>query len=423
MKLVDLCEFYSERGGGVRSYLTQLGAVGSALGHQVTIVAPGPKDEILELGGAKVVRYWAPPMPYDASYHMPWRLDLMRRILRDEAPDVVQASSPFIPAWIAATSRAKVRSYIYHSDPIGCYIGPLVSRLPSRSLGRALHGAATSWMRRLCNSMDATIVAGPWLSSELGAWGCKRVHVVPFGIRHDDFGPQLRDETLRDKLLGRWAAHPEARVVVIAGRMAYDKQQSRLLEAVRLLSARRPLGLLVIGDGPERQRLERMARRLDTVTFRPFIHDRREYARLLATADVLLHGSVAETYGFVLVEALASGTPIVVPCAGAAAALAPPEASELYPPDAEAPAIAQALERMLDRSGAITSASASAAARRQPHHDDHFRELFALYASLLGRRTKSTIGHVPVLNDVPIASSQSALHDLTRLSPFAHSTS
>ena len=81
MKIVDLCEFYSERGGGVRSYLNRQGKAARARGHELVVVAPGPADAVSDDEGGKVIRYRAPKMPYDPTYHVPWRPDVMRRVL------------------------------------------------------------------------------------------------------------------------------------------------------------------------------------------------------------------------------------------------------------------------------------------------------------------------------------------------------
>ena len=112
MRILDLCEFYSERGGGVRSYLDKLTKAASLHDHEVVVVAPGPRDEETHDGNSRLIRYAAPPMPYDPTYHVPWRLDRMRSIVQRQQPDVMQVSSPFIPALVAATlKQVPVRAY------------------------------------------------------------------------------------------------------------------------------------------------------------------------------------------------------------------------------------------------------------------------------------------------------------------------
>ena len=85
MKVVDVTEFYSERGGGVRSYLEGKQHILCQLGHQSLLLAPGPPsgstDHLRRLGG--------PPLPYDPTYHLLWRPDKVREAIAAERPTVV----------------------------------------------------------------------------------------------------------------------------------------------------------------------------------------------------------------------------------------------------------------------------------------------------------------------------------------------
>jgi alpha-1,6-mannosyltransferase len=388
MKILDLCEFYSERGGGVRSYLNALGRAAARHGHELIVVAPGPRDEDATHEGMRLIRYAAPSMPYDPSYSIPWGIECMRDVARREQPEILQTSSPFVPALVAGTvRRAPVRAYVHHSDPIGCYLSYPNTRLLPECLTRPLSVAAWSYLRGVATMCDVTVVAGDWLEQELTQRGLPRVKTVRFGIEHARFGAHRRDAALRAELLGPLAVDLDARLVLIAGRLAIDKRQRELVRAVRVSAERRPLALVVLGDGPERARVLREAHGL-RVTHVPFTRDRDEYARLLASADVLLHGSRSETYGFVLVEALASGTPIVVPQAGGAGALAGAEFAETYPPRANAAQIAAGLDRALDRLGPDTHSAAQAAAASHPSFDDHFVALFELYRDLYAKSSR-----------------------------------
>jgi alpha-1,6-mannosyltransferase len=387
MKILDLCEFYSERGGGVRSYLTKLTAGAGPRGHEVVVVAPGPRDETVESDGARVVRYAAPRMPYDPTYHWPWRVDRMHAIVREERPDVLQVSSPFVPAVVATTLRdVPVRSYVYHSDPIGCYLEYNARRYLPRGIAEVAVAPAWAWMRTICRSCDVTIVAGHWLEDFLKKRGCERVTTVPFGISHSEFGPERRDEALRRELMGTLADDPDAKLLLITGRLAVDKRQRLLLAAVKQLARKRPLALVVLGDGPERERMEREAQGMPAATFLSFTRDRAHYAAVLASVDALIHGSRCETYGFVLAETLASGTPMVVPDAGGATAMAPDECAETYDPLANEKEIAASIDRLLARPQAELSRAAVATAAEHPTMEDHFDELFNLYERLVERR-------------------------------------
>lgn len=356
------------------------------LGHEIVVVAPGPRDEVTTEGkSGRVIRYAAPRMPYDPTYHWPWRVDRMRAIVREERPDVVQVSSPYIPAAVAATLRqVPVRSYVYHSDPIGCYVTRFARTLPSPLLSRVVMEGAWTWMRSVCNAGDVTVVAGHWLEEQLRQKGCRNARAVPFGIRHADFGPDREDPALRRELLGPHADDPEAVLFLIAGRLAYDKRQAMVTDGIQAFAraSGRPVALCVLGTGPALDDIKDKAKGLPA-TFLPFTKDRAQYAAILASVDALVHGSMCETYGFVLAETLASGTPVVAPDEGGAAALAVKSCAEQYPAHDGAAAIASAIDRLLARPRDVLSAAAVDMAATQPPAEQHFIDLFELYAELL----------------------------------------
>ena len=101
LKIVDVTEFYSERGGGVRSHLTTRGQVLSERGHGHLVIAPGPRDEDAPSTSmvappatrARVVRIRGAPVPYDGTYHLLARFDKVRARVRFGAAR--RARSPF----------------------------------------------------------------------------------------------------------------------------------------------------------------------------------------------------------------------------------------------------------------------------------------------------------------------------------------
>ncbi len=391
MKILDLGEFYSERGGGVRSYLNAMLSATHQRGHELIVVAPGPEDRDERVEGGRIVRYRAPHMPYDSTYHVPFRVDVMRRIVREVAPDVLQLSSPLLP-WVAARRlQVPVSSYVYHSDPIGAYFEPAAEGYLPAFAGRALLAASWAWMRTVCRGVDVTVVAGQWLGEALKQRGVDNAIAIPFGIEHERFGPERSQSNkranVREELLARFDRPEEARLVVMAGRLAIEKRQALIVEAVGHLAKRRPVALLVLGDGPERARLQDLASRLVPVhRFLPFTKSREEYAEVLASADALAHGSRCETYGFVLVEALASGTPLLVPDQGGAAHAGDESCCVAYPRRANAREVADALDELLSRPREAMRAAAVRAARRHPSKLGHFDRLFEVYADRLTRR-------------------------------------
>ncbi len=398
MKIVDLTEFWSERGGGVRTYLTHLLREGPVRGHEVTVVTAGPRDETTRVEGGELVRVRGPRQPYDRTYHALWRVGRALDAVRARRPDVVQASSPFLAAWaVARLSEVPIRALVAHADLAGQYLRPALELLVARPSERAIRPAWSYWAA-LGRRFDTTIVAGAWMADPMREAGCPRVTIVPFGFERAGLGRAHADPALRRELLGADADRPDATLLTVACRLAFEKRVGLVIDAVRVLARERPVALAILGDGPERARLEKRARGAN-VHFLGFRKDegRRFYAKVLATADAFVHGSASETFGFGLCEALASGTPIVVADIGAAAHQGDERCREIYAAYDGPEAVAAAVSRLLVRPRAETRAAAARWGDGVPTLGQHFDLLFAHYERMLAERsglpgTRSAVG-------------------------------
>ncbi len=388
MKIVDITEFYSERGGGIRSHLTDRARFLAANGHRHVVIAPGPRDEdgaavpvCVGEGRSRLVRFAGPCQPYDRTYHLLHRFPRIRQRVRSETPDVLEAHSPYMAtAAVVASGRqaARLKTAFWHSDHIAVYLEPLLARCFGTR--RALE--AVQPMRRairvLLAPYDATFAASQQQADRLRAAGVRRVVHAPFGVDKQTFRPSAR----RDDWRRRWlhGASDGAALLVGVGRFAIEKRWDVVIDAFARLRARRQATLVLIGDGPERSRLERRAP--PGVHFAGFERDRANLATALASADVLVHAAPAETFGLSIAEAVACGLPIVVPDAGAAPEHADPACSAVYrsvDPEACAAAIAGLLGVAPDDlRGRALDASA-----RVPTTEDHFARVVGTYDELL----------------------------------------
>lgn len=386
MKVVDVTEFWSERGGGVRSYLTSKARGLTSLGVEHRVFASGPRSEEsrLEAGEnatSRLVRFAGPALPYDPTYHLFTRIGAVRERLRRELPDVLEIHSPQLAALAALSAPEhafRVRTLVWHSDFIDTYLSPEIAVRSSQRVARAVTAPLWSWVRAIAARCSATLVASTFQASKLRGHGVPRVTEMPFGVDTSVFRPEARDPSFRARFLGTRPAS----LLVSVGRLAAEKRTDVLLEGFRGLRARRDAVLLVYGDGPERARLEASARDLPDVVFQGFERNRAELSRALASADVLVHAGPFETFGLVVAEASACATPVVVCSDGAAGELAAPDCSEKYAA-CDAQAFAAAVERLLARDRTELATRARSAASRVLSVDQHFRELLALYRALL----------------------------------------
>ncbi len=389
MKIVDVAEFYAEQGGGVRTYINQKLAAGARAGHEVVIVAPGPEDGEEERLGGRIVWVKGPPLPPDPRYYVLWREKEVHRILDRERPDVVEGSSPWTGGWFVARWPGRaVKTFIFHQDPVAVYPQTFLGHVLGAERVDKLFGWYWAYLRRLSRHMDATVVSGYWLADKLRRFELARPEAVPFGIDKAAFSPAQRSEARRQELLAACGVPPEGKLLVNVSRFHPEKRLGTVLEGFARAAEREPLGLVVYGDGPLRAWMARRTRGMKGVLLAGYTKDREELATTLASADAMVHGSAAETYGLVVAEAICSGLPVVVPDAGGAADLAGPDYAERYPPG-EPEALRAAIVRLLGRDPEALRAGCARAAREKiGTMDDHFEGLFALYEQLVAEKRR-----------------------------------
>jgi alpha-1,6-mannosyltransferase len=399
VKVLNVTEFYSERGGGVRSHLTLKGQVSCQLGHEHVVVAPGPIDEDERLGEQRVIRIAGPALPYDPTYHLLWRVDKVRSIVKREAPDVLEIDSPYAAAASCLSVPREwfgVRTFVWHSDFIDTYLqSALVERAGvSRTTASAVLEPLWAMVRSIASRCDATLVAAEWIEAKLKGHGLPRVVRVPFGIERSAFSPSRRSEEVRRSLLGD---RKDAAILLGVGRLAFEKRWDVVLDAFDAVQRETPCVLVLFGDGPERDALSARARATNLdVRLVGFETDRVKLAAALASADLLVHGCPYETFGFAVAEAMSSGLPAVVPDAGGAGELAGDAWSARYVAgDAAscAGAIRAMLTRVAGRDGDRVRAGAASAASRLPTVRQQFEATYEAYRGLLAERgARSPVG-------------------------------
>ena len=163
---------------------------------------------------------------------------------------------------------------------------------------------------------DVVVCANSHLSQRLRSGGVTNVETIPMGVEGGIFSPMLRSPELRTETLANLGLDANALLLIGVGRFSAEKRWETVMRAVGAYAKRRPVGLILVGDGPKRARLEGVAKQIDHVAVVPRFSDRDELARLVASADALVHGCEAETFCLVAAEARASGIPLIVPDSG-----------------------------------------------------------------------------------------------------------
>ncbi len=241
-------------------------------------------------------------------------------------------------------------------------------------------------------TIDAWVAPLPWLARQVRERTTldeRRIRVIPHGVDLGRFRDRARSREQARETLG---LPPSVLVAGTVGRYDRGKGQEHLVRAVALLR-REGLDLhaLLVGEDTrdERQgygdRLARIAAEEgvpDRVHFRPFRADVETAYRAL---DIFVLTSLAETYGLVTIEAMASGLPVVGTASGGTPEIVEDGATGLLVPPADPAALARALAAFArdERLRRDYGSRACAAAERFSHHRQ-CDQVEALIASLAG---------------------------------------
>lgn len=379
MRIVDVSEFYSGR-SGVYTYVERKFAAAARHGHHLTVIAPGGEDRTERRDGGEVMWVRAPYLPLDRNYRMFWSAEPVWRAIDAAAPDLVEGSSPWRGGWLAGHWPGKAaRAFVFHQDFVAGYPHTFLGGMMTRPAIDRLFMPYWRYLRRLSARFDATVTGGAWLARRLDAFGVHRPHAVPFGVSPGVFSPARRNENLRRQLLARCGIAGDGKLLLAVGRLHPEKRHRTILKAFALAREKQPMGLVILGDGLRRKAVEARASRIGHVHMAGAVTDRDLLADIYASADVLVHGSAAETYGFAVGEAMLSGLPVVVPDHGGAPDLASHGPSRIYK-TGDAVSCSAAVLDLLAAKGPFAPAVGIGSL------DDHFAGLFAFYETLVGRR-------------------------------------
>jgi phosphatidylinositol alpha 1,6-mannosyltransferase len=197
------------------------------------------------------------------------------------------------------------------------------------------------------------------------------------GVDTELFSPARRDDGLRERLLDGGGP-----LILSVGRLSQEKRIGVLLDAFARLSRTRPSArLVVVGEGPARRELERTAP-AGTV----FVGEARglELAALYAGADLFCFPSTTDTFGQVLLEAGASGLPVVAAAAGGALELVSHGTTGLLVAPEDPGRLAAALLELVESpSRRAAYGSAGLAAARTRTWDAAIAQLCGVYCRVL----------------------------------------
>lgn len=310
----------------------------TAGGDEALMIAPAGGRT--SYAGVPVVGVRGVPLPLypDGDGYPPKRVALpgpqLHRALRRYQPDVVHVVQPVLLGVGAVAFARRDRVPL-----VASYHAHLPSYARLYRLGWA-ESAGWRYLRGLHNCAAVNLATSSATIELLRDHGIERLALWPYGVQLERFGPAWSCAEWRRRLSGD---RPDSLVLLYVGRLAREKTIERLREA---LDTGREVTLAIVGDGPIRAELQREF--AGTATTFLGLLEGDDLARAYASADVLVLPSQTETLGMVVLEAHASGLPVIAADSPAARELVHDELDGLCYDPSRRGSLAAAVRRLAD---------------------------------------------------------------------------
>ncbi|MGH3145934.1 MAG: glycosyltransferase family 4 protein, partial [Rubrobacter sp.] len=303
MRIAFFTETFLPATDGVVTRLRSTIDVLGRMGDEMIVIAPKYGEGPGSYSGTPIHRVSSVPFPPYPQIKLAPSTPVVGHALRGFRPDVIHAVNPFVLGaggifYARRLDVPLVASYHTNVATYARYYGLAFGDRAGRWWTRTLHNKARI---NLCTS-EATRA---YLLSE----GVERVHLWPQGVDARRFHPDRYSKNWRARLSG---GSPSEKLLLYVGRLAPEKGIGSIKEALREIPG---LRFAIVGDGPARRDLEREF--ADTPTVFVGVRRGKELAASYASADAFVFPSTTETLGLSMLEALASGLPVLAARAGA----------------------------------------------------------------------------------------------------------
>jgi len=293
MKIGLVCPYNMQKQGGVQEVVLALKAGLTERGHEVKVITPLPRGtepsdhpDYIYIGTSTDLHSINSTTAQVSSVGDEERID---EVLQAEKFDILHFHEPWIPLLS--------RQLLQRSTSVN--IATFHAKIPETMMSRTVIKVVTPYLKSVMKYLhELTSVSDSGAEYAAGLTD-QPITIIPNGI----------DLTRYQKLSSR--KKDEQRTVLYVGRLERRKGVKYLLRAFQLLAQENPnVKLLIAGDGPDRERLELLAEdlKLRNVSFLGYVSEELKL-QLLNEADVFCSPAIyGESFGIVLLEAMATGT-------------------------------------------------------------------------------------------------------------------
>ncbi len=294
-------ETFTPEINGVANTLERLVNGLRARGHQLQLVRPRQSSDQTRKSDEHLLLTRGWPLPGYPG--LQWGQSARHKLLsrwRKQRPDVLYIATEGPLGWSALSAAKRLNIPVvsgFHTNfqqYSGHYGAAILTRL------------ITNYLRWFHNASRMTLAPSISQKMELERRGFERVELLARGVDSQLFNPAKRSSELRKQ----WGLDESDTAVIHVGRLAAEKNLKLLVDTFKTLQQRYPqhnLKLILVGDGPQRAQLQ--AQLPDAIFCG--VQRGEQLAAHYASGDLFVFPSLSETFGNVLLEALASGLGVV----------------------------------------------------------------------------------------------------------------
>ena len=297
LRVAVVTESFLPQVNGVTNSVLRVLETLSAKGHDALVIAPDSAEAPTKYAGFRVKR--VPSLAVKGLLPVGFPQRFMEPLIEGFDPDVIHLASPFFLGKYATriAQRLNIPTLsIYQTDVAGF----------ARHYGLSIaHSQLTNWVANIHKQTDRTLAPSTWSCEQLQSSGVDNVSLWQRGVDSAKFNPTKRSTELRESFV------PESQnkiIVGYVGRLANEKK----IDDLAPLHDRDDVQLVIVGDGPAHQKLERILPRARFVGYK----SGEDLAAHYASFDIFVHTGKHETFCQSIQESLASGVPVIAPNSG-----------------------------------------------------------------------------------------------------------
>jgi len=297
LRVAVVTESFLPQVNGVTNSVLRVLETLASKGHDALVIAPDSAEAPTTYAGFRVKR--VPSLAVKGLLPVGFPQRSMEPLIEGFNPDVIHLASPFFLGKYATriAQRLSIPTLsIYQTDVAGF----------ARHYGLSIaHNKLTNWVANIHNQTDRTLAPSTWSCEQLQSSGVSNVSLWQRGVDSVKFNPDKRSVALRES----FAPAAQNKIIVgYVGRLANEKK----IEDLAPLHDRHDVQLVIVGDGPARQKLERVLPRARFVGYQ----SGEDLAAHYASFDIFVHTGKHETFCQSIQESLASGVAVIAPNSG-----------------------------------------------------------------------------------------------------------